>query len=286
MILFNERPTIEEAWDKTSFRVLMGGFGDDFAMLLAELFYRGYEPDEIVFCDTGSEFPHTYQFIEYVKVWCGVNNWSKVVHLRKFDKFKQPLSLIDVVEKEKTLPAAAFGSKSCSLRYKVETADKYFNNHPKAHEAWGVERKGAKLDTHTGSILRMVGMNADEPGRVAKWKPEHKWCQVFPLFDWDVGEKESNVVEAVGLYYPGKSSCYVCPHLTGAELHMLKTEYPELFQRVLNIEANYIKHQRTPESTTKGLCRSKTVEEKLQAFYDKGDVFDPNAESKCSTCQG
>lgn len=286
MILFNNRPTLEEAWEKTSFRVLMGGFGDDFAMLLAELFHRGYEPDEIVFCDTGSEFPHTYQFIEYVKAWCAANNWSKVVHLRKLDKFKQPLKLIEVVEKEKTLPAAAFGKKSCSLRYKVETADKYFNNHPKAHEAWGVTRKGTKIDTHTGSILRMVGLNADEPGRVARWSPEHKWCQVFPLFDWDIGERESKVVEAVGLYYPGKSSCFMCPHLTGGELFMLMTEYPELFLRVWNLEQNYIENQRTPESTTKGLCRSHTIAEKLEKWVEKGGDYDPNSESKCNTCHG
>lgn len=70
MILFNYRPQFEEAWEKTSFRVVMGGMGDDTAMVIAEMYKRGYEPDEIVFCDTGSEFQHTYKFIDHLKKWC------------------------------------------------------------------------------------------------------------------------------------------------------------------------------------------------------------------------
>lgn len=97
MILFNNRPTIEEAWDKTSFRVLMGGMGDDTAMMIAELYTRGFEPDEIVFCDTGSEFPHTYAFIDHCTKWCNARNWSKVVVLHKFDENGTPLSLIYTV---------------------------------------------------------------------------------------------------------------------------------------------------------------------------------------------
>ncbi|UJQ43968.1 hypothetical protein vBKpnSCarvaje_0004 [Klebsiella phage vB_KpnS-Carvaje] len=49
MILFNNRPSIELAWMSTTFRVVMGGMGDDTAMLIAELYKRGFEPDEIVF---------------------------------------------------------------------------------------------------------------------------------------------------------------------------------------------------------------------------------------------
>lgn len=160
MVLFNERPSFDKAWFATSFRVVMGGMGDDTAMLIAEMYKRGYEPDEIVFCDTGSEFEHTYRFIGWLRSWCNEKKWSKVVVLRKWDKDGNPLSVIESAEKNNTLPAAAFGSKSCSLRFKVETADKYFNNHPKCHKAWGIEKKGEPLDSHTGSILRIYGLLA------------------------------------------------------------------------------------------------------------------------------
>ena len=137
MKLFDKYPDFQTAWDATEFRVVMGGMGDDTSMLIAELYNRGYEPDEIVFCDTGSEMPHTYQFIEYLKTWCDLMSWSKVVVLNKIDRYGEPLSVIELCEDNQTLPAAAFGMKSCSLRFKTETADKYFNNHPDCWKAPG-----------------------------------------------------------------------------------------------------------------------------------------------------
>jgi len=265
MITFTERPTFEQAWASTTFRIVMGGMGDDTAMMIAEMYKRGYEPDEIIFCDTGSEFPHTYKFIEHLKQWCEQRQWSKVVVLNKFDKSGKPLSLIEMVEKEKTLPAAAFGSKSCSMRFKTETADKYLNNHAGVMKALGITKKGSLLSSHKGQILRCVGINYDEPSRADKWKPEHKWIQVFPLYDWEIGEKESSAVEEVGLYYPGKSSCVMCPHLTGNEFRMLRDTYPQIFIRVLLIEKRYQMTQMTPESSTIGLCRRETIEMKLNS---------------------
>lgn len=280
MIIFNERPTFEKAWEATKFRVVMGGMGDDTAMMIAEMYERGYEPDEIVFCDTGSEFPHTYRFIALLQGWCADRNWSKVVVLKKFDKDGNPLSVIATAEAGNTLPAAAFGSKSCSLRFKTETADKYFNNHAKSLEAWGVDKKGARLDSHSGAILRCVGINADEPQRAAKWAPQDKWVQAFPLFDWGIGERESGAVERVGLYYPGKSSCVCCPHLSSDELRVLRDDYPDIFERVKRMEKNYQEHSMNADSSTIGLCRGKTIDMKLASSSQCSFEFD-----KCQECK-
>lgn len=280
MILFQERPYFEDAWAATSYRVIMGGMGDDTIMMIAELYERGYEPDEVVFCDTGSEFPHTYKVIEFVKEWMAKRNWSKFTHLKKYKPDGSELKLIDMVEEQKTLPAAAFGHKSCSLRFKTETADVYFNNSQNVLKAIGSKRKGSRLDSHTGQMLRIIGINADEPERAAKWQPEHKWLQVFPLYDWDIGERESTAVERVGLYYPGKSSCVMCPHLSKSELQMLQREYPEIFIRVLNIETAYRENQMTAESTTIGLCRGKTIAMKMAENYC--DSFESQ---KCGDCK-
>ena len=281
MILFDERPSFETAWDATTYRVVMGGMGDDTAMLIAELFNRGYEPDEIVFCDTGSEFEHTYKFIEHLNQWMIENNWSKLTILQKCDIDGNKLSVLSEAEKFNTLPAAAFGSKSCSMKFKVNVADKYFNNNPDCHKAWGVDGKGKSLDSHTGSILRIIGINADEQHRVERWKPEHKWTQVFPLVDWDIGEKESTIVEKVGLYYPKKSSCVCCPHLKGSELVMIRDNYPKDFGRIIAMENNYIEHNMKENSSTKGLCRSKTINQKIQE-YESGLN---KSESSCEICE-
>jgi 3'-phosphoadenosine 5'-phosphosulfate sulfotransferase (PAPS reductase)/FAD synthetase len=239
---FKIRPVFtRELWDSFTHKVVMGGMGDDTAMMIAELFYRGFEPNEIVFCETGSEFPHTYEFIKHLQKWCKDNNWSKVVVLNKLDKFNDPLSVISMVTDQNTLPAAAFGSKSCSLRFKVETADKYFNNSVECWNAWGVSKKGAPAKLHTGKILRLVGLNFDEPNRVQGWRNEPKWTQAFPLFDWEIGEAESEAVEKVGLYYPGKSSCTICPNMTHGEIAMLRDDYPVIYKQALGIEENYRK---------------------------------------------
>jgi 3'-phosphoadenosine 5'-phosphosulfate sulfotransferase (PAPS reductase)/FAD synthetase len=104
-----ERPSIDEAWNECPFRIVMAGMGDDTVMLIAELYERGLEPDYVVFCDTGSEFPHTYKFIDDLRAWMEAKQWSKLIILRKFDKFDKPLSVISLCQSQGTLPAAAFG---------------------------------------------------------------------------------------------------------------------------------------------------------------------------------
>lgn len=281
MILFTERPDFETAWAATTFRVVMAGMGDDTTMVLAEMYRRGFEPDEIVFSDTGSEHKHTYKAIEHLRSWCAVRNWSKVVVLKKVDKHGDPLSVIETAERDNTLPGAAFGIKSCTMRFKTETADKYFNNHPECWSAWGVDRKGRPLSTHTGSILRIIGINADEIHRIKNWKPEDKWCQVFPLVDWGIGERESEAVEDVGLYYPGKSSCICCPHMNGQELYNLKVMYPEDYERIKTMERNYQQTHMTSESSTVGLCRNQTIDQKI-AEWTESRVSRGNG--GCETC--
>lgn len=281
MILFAERPDFETAWAATTFRVVMAGMGDDTTMMLAEMYQRGFEPDEIVFADTGSEHKHTYRFIEHLRQWCAERNWSKVVVLNKFDKHGSPLSVIETAERDNTLPGAAFGIKSCTMRFKTETADKYFNNHPGCWAAWGVSGKGRPLSSHTGSILRIIGINADETHRIKNWKPEDKWCQVFPLVDWGIGEQESEVVEEVGLYYPGKSSCICCPHMNGQELYNLKVMYPEDYDRIKTMERNYQQTHMTPDSSTIGLCRNQTIDQKIAEWTERRVV---RGNGGCETC--
>lgn len=247
---YKHRPNIDDVWNDFDYKVLMAGMGDDTAMLIAEMYERGLEPDEIIFCDTGSEFPHTYRFIKHLDEWMEAKGWSKLTILKKFDKFNEPLSVISLCESQNTLPAAAFGAKSCSLRFKAETANKYLNNNENCWDAWGVKSKGAKKSEYKGKILRLVGINYDEQQRAKSWSPEGKWVQVFPLIDWLIGDFESDAVERVGLYYPGKSSCYICPHLTHGELAMLRDEYPELLQRGLKIEKAYQENNLVKSSQT------------------------------------
>ena len=295
---FKHRPKFtREFWDSFLFKVLMAGMGDDTCELIAWLFVNGFEPDEVVFCDTGSELPHTYKFIEFFQAWCKENNWSKVVILKKYDKFKNPLSVISLCKDQSTLPAAAFGSKSCSLRFKTETADKYLNNHPSCWAAWGVDKKGVAIKKHTGKILRMVGINFDEPSRIESWAPQDKWVQSFPLYDNEIGEREFDV-ESVGLYYPGKSSCSVCPNMTHGEVAMLRDEYPLILSESLSIQQAYrdnnlvkssqvdIFGDESYDNSTLGLggLNGKTWEQMLQEYDDNPSKYKRMTDKKPCEC--
>jgi 3'-phosphoadenosine 5'-phosphosulfate sulfotransferase (PAPS reductase)/FAD synthetase len=281
MILFTERPDFETAWAATTFRVVMAGMGDDTMMVIAEMYARGYEPDEIVFSDTRSEHKHTYKVIEYLKRWCAERNWSRVVVLENFDSEGRPLSCIEAAERDMSLPGAAFGLKSCTMRFKTEQANKYFNNHPDCWKAWGVSRKGTRLASHTGSILRIIGINADETHRIDNWTAEDKWCQVYPLVDWDIGERESKAIEEAGLYYPGKSSCICCPHMNGQELYNLKVMYPEDYERIKRLERNYQETHMKPNSSTIGMCRDQTIDQKIEEWTERGIK---RGNGGCETC--
>lgn len=277
---FTERPEIFEGWEDAGYKVLMAGMGDDTAMLIAELYIRGYEPDEIVFCDTGTEHKRTYDFIAHLQKWVESKKWSKLTVLKNVNKKGEVKSVIGEAEKHNTLPAAAFGSPSCSQRFKTAIVDKYLNNKPECHDVWGISRKGESISPGSGYVLKLIGINADEERRTLGWKPELKFVNVYPLVDWDVGEKCSSAVEQVGLYYPGKSSCYCCPHMTGKDLFDLHEQEPENFKRIVELERAFIENNAQDGGSTRGMCRSRTIKETMEKYKSTGVIFS----SSCDVC--
>lgn len=129
-----------------------------------------------------------------------------------------------------------------------------------------------------------MGINADEGARANSWAPEDKWVQVFPLIDWGIGDHESTAVERVGLYYPGKSSCICCPHLTGAELSMLRDDYPADFARVQALEKAYQTGKLNPDVGPKGLLRKDTIATKLEAYEKNPRHRTALEDQRCTRC--
>lgn len=231
------RKTLEEACpDKKDFYVV-SGMGDDSAMMIAELFVRGYEPKAIIFCNTGNEWPHTMAFAAKLQTWMMANNWSELIILDKYTKHGQKTSVYSENFKNGRMPPPVYGFKTCSLRFKKEPADRYL-----------AEREGHKGDNGRISwknwdkkIVKCVGLNADEDHRINGWMEDDCFEQVFPLDDWGTGEHEAiNTVESVGLYMPGKSSCTMCPNMTAPEIIKLYRYHPFLFAMAIAMEQNVI----------------------------------------------
>ncbi len=74
---FKERPLFsQELWDSFDVHYLMGGMGDDTSELIAELYVRGFEPKEIIFCDSHKLITDS-----------GLSNVSVFLRITTFDHF-------------------------------------------------------------------------------------------------------------------------------------------------------------------------------------------------------
>ena len=247
--------------------VAYGGGTNSVAMLCGFL-DRGIKPDLIVFSDTGGELPTTYAHIdlmsEKTKEWWGI----EINTVAKTYK-KEKTSLESDCLRNKTIPALAFGSKACSMKYKLEPKYKFVRS-------WMMENK-------LNEVISAVGYDAGEGHRsinikqnnIGKGMIELSW---FPLIEWMWTRRECiETIKAHGLPLPGKSSCYFCPAMKNSEIMRLRNEYPEYFERAIAMEKNMVVKGRV-RGLNFGVPWSEIVEaddEQLKLF-DWLDKHDPN----------
>lgn len=268
--------------------VVAYGAGTNGTGMLVGLHERGRVPDAIVFADTGSEKPNTYQHIAEVSEWCRQIGFPEVQTIRG----RQPMMMKDgSLEAEclrlGALPAKAHGFSTCSLKWKVEPQRK--------HYATLVAERGLTL----ADLAVLIGFDADEQSRVdrgrAAWKAGD-YSQEFPLFDW--GWTREDCVTAIaraGLPQPGKSACYFCPSTKKPELLELREQYPELVALALEIERRALAGDGKAEAfKNAGLGRSwnwakflrewDATEESERDFLKRQlDMFSPE---QCDACIG
>lgn len=144
----------------------------------------------------------------------------------------------------RALPSLAYGFKNCSQKFKIEPQDKACNNHPPFRDVWA---KG-------GRVVKMIGYDIDEPGRVEKSRAaslkQKKFLVSFPLFDEGMDREAcKDLILREGLPLPGKSACYYCPASTLPEIAALRNTYPALYRAALDLEGN------ADLTTVKGLGR-------------------------------
>src|SRR5581483_9262036 len=106
--------------------VVCFGAGVDSTALLVVLWLAAIRPNLITFADTGGEKPETYVHLvrmnEVLRGW----EWPEIVVCRKNTKESTPyVTLQGECLANETLPAIAFGMKSCSMKWKQEPQDQY-----------------------------------------------------------------------------------------------------------------------------------------------------------------
>ena len=211
-------------------RILSFGAGVQTTALAIMVAQGKLKVDAVVFADTGAERPETYWYME---------NYSKpllekagvpLIIVRNEQPYYQP-DLYGFLWRIQNIPS--FQQRRCADHFKIRPIKKWV----------------AKRD-----VEMLVGFSLDEAYRSKK--PRHLWAtESFPLIDIGITAQQCQaIIQNFGWPKPTKSSCFFCQFQTPFEWQWLKNTHLDLFQKALDLEANF--HQRRPDMRdTFGLYR-------------------------------
>ena len=200
--------------------VSFSGGKDSTAMLLM-MIERDMPIDEIVFCDTGVEFPEMYEHIEKVKEYTKLD----ITVLKPQHTFEHYLGHIVKVKGkfkgEKGYGWTGHNFRWCTNLMKIRPSDKYFKNK---------------------DVILYIGIAKDEENRTNR-KEYSKRKVLFPLVDFNITEKQAldycydRGFDWGGLYNQTKRvSCWLCPLQPIASLRSLYNNQPELWAELKRLD--------------------------------------------------
>ena len=197
--------------------VSYGGGTNSTAMLIL-MVEKGIKPDHILFADTGGEKQGTYHYINYFNNWLFQHNFPLIETVKYKTKHGVELTLEQDIINNQTLPAIAFGWKTCSQKFKIQPQEKFLKEH-----------------YPNSSITHFIGYDLGEQRRM-KPNPLENHSNKFPLIEWGIDRAKCvQIILDAGLCLPGKSSCFFCPNMKKFEILDLSENE---IQRVKFIESN------------------------------------------------
>lgn len=233
--------------------------GKDSTAMVLRLIEEGYPLDEIVFFDTGWEFPDMYDHIEAVENYIG----RKIVILKPKMSFMYWLLDREIIARK--------GPQKGQVH-------RVGNGWPSPTRRWCTREKVAVLDKYCDNAKRYIGFAADESRRVyGKTLNSAKYKCIYPLIDWDMSEDECLAYcYERGFYWNGlydvfrRVSCFCCPLQRISELRKLRRHYNHLWQQMILWDASIAKHN-------KGFRGYKSVADLEKRFVEEdrqGLLFD------------
>lgn len=211
-----------------------GGGTNSTAMIIKDTL-NGIIYDYILFADTGSEKPYTYEHIEEFSDWLEKHNQPRITIIKYLDKHGRVLTLYEDCIKGCKLPSIAYGKhfKSCSVRFKIFVQERYVKNEiPEAKKIWESGQR----------IKRYIGYDAGEPQRKENAKDIDRankfYENQYPLIDkYNMDRKDCiKIIEDQNIKPPKKSSCFFCPNTKKSEIVELYNDYPILFNQAVFME--------------------------------------------------
>lgn len=218
--------------------VVAYGLGVDSTAVLVGYWLRGIRPDLIIFSDVGAEREATYAYLAVINAWLRSIGFPEVTVVRYRAKDFKDRPAYHTIEENClnniALPSIAYGTHTCSAKWKLQAQDKFIEAWQMAREAWSAGIR----------VKRVVGFE-DSPH-------EHnraKRCSTFAVQDFDAGKYETGFplqewgwnrercieeIAKAGLPVPPKSSCYFCTAMKPWEVDELTADK---LKRIVLLEA-------------------------------------------------
>lgn len=195
--------------------------GKDSTAMLLKMLENNMPIDDIIYCDTGKEFPQMERHIEKVEKYIKERYGKSITRLKSEKTFDYYM-----FEHEKTRGKnkgqkgygwATMRCRWCTSYLKGIIIDKYLKKY---------EKEG---------YIEYVGIAADEPQRIKDKK--------YPLVEWEMTEKDclkycyEKGFDYEGLYeHFDRVSCWCCPMKNQKELKILYKYYPELWDKLKDMD--------------------------------------------------
>lgn len=212
-----------KAWGQGSLKqiVSLSGGKDSTAMLLMML-ERGEQIDDIVFFDWGMEFPAMYEHLEKLE------GYIKRAITRLSPPHSWDYYMFDILKTQ--------GPNKGTRGY----------GWPAFKRRWCTGQKVDVLTAHQrkaygdNGYVQCVGYSYEERRRRPNWKDGYR----HPLLEWGVTEIEAlKYCYNCGFDFGGlyklfrRVSCWCCPLQSKRELQALRDNFPDLWQRLLDMDA-------------------------------------------------
>jgi hypothetical protein len=205
--------------DKKKYVASFSGGKDSTAMVL-RLIEESRPLDEIVFFDTGWEFPQMYDHIAKFEAFTG----RTVIRLQPREAFDYKMCAKPIVRRKKTDPMHG-------------QVYRYGNGWPSFFRRWCTREKITVIDKYCGDALRYVGIAADEPERLKS--------RNYPLVEWGMTEADCLKMcfnlgfDWGGLYnHFSRVSCFCCPLKRIDDYRTLRRHFPSLWTSMIEMGDN------------------------------------------------
>lgn len=213
--------------------------GKDSTAMVLRLIEERRPLDEIVFFDTGWEFPQMYDHIAKFEAFTG----------RTVTRLRPPQSFVELLLKKPIVRRKAGASdhgQVFRLGHGWPSPDRRWCTYFKQRTVrWHIR------DTYQNVVIAYIGIAADEAHRTKNNAGKYRYKQEYPLVDWDMDEAacldycRARGFDWGGLYdiFP-RVSCFCCPLQRIGQLRNLRRHLPDLWAQMLAWDAEIGAHNR------------------------------------------